>query len=321
MRIAFMGKGGSGKTTLTTAFAKFLLKQKKDTPVFLFDVDLNSHIANELEIDFPIENFFGGKFKEVSDFIEPQLLERLSLKEIPEFGTILPNQDTKFIKLDDVENKFVNRYGVKKDNLTLFAAGNHLTKDHAGHSCYHDMLNTYELIMHRIADNKNNYVIADTTAGIDNVGTSLYMAYDLVVFIVEPTDRSIAVYKDYINVAEVDKSKVFVVGNKIENEADEKFIKKIIEEDRILALFKANKEIYRDADQTSYDHFIEEHKDQLQTILNKLDSTDKDWDSYFQELFRLFKKETTGWWSDFYGVDLEDKFKEDYSFINNNFNN
>lgn len=311
-----MGKGGSGKTTLTTTFTRFLLKEKKDTSLFLFDVDLNSHIANELEIEFPTNKFFGGKLKEVSDFIEPKLLERLDLKEIPEFGTILPNQDTLFIKLEDAQNKFTNRYGVKKDNLTFFAAGNHLAKDHAGHSCYHDMLNTYELIIHRIADSKNNYVIADTTAGIDNVGTSLYMAYDLVVFIVEPTDRSIAVYKDYINVPEVDKSKVFVVGNKIENEQDERFIKQNIEESRILALFKANKEIYRDADQASYEHFIEEHRNQLQTILNKLDSTNKDWESYFKELYRLFRKEASGWWSDFYGIDLEDKFKEEYSFIN-----
>ena len=127
-----MGKGGSGKTTLTTAFTKYLLKQKKDTPVFLFDVDLNSHIANELEINFPNKKFFGGRFKDVSDLLEPQLLKRFDLKEIPEFGTILPNQNTEFIRLDEAENKFVNRYGVKKNNLTLFAAGNHLTKDHAG---------------------------------------------------------------------------------------------------------------------------------------------------------------------------------------------
>jgi len=316
MRIAFLGKGGSGKTTLTTAFTKFLLKQKKDTPIFLFDVDLNSHIANEFEIEFPTENSFGGKFKDVSDLLEPQLLKRFELKEIPEFGTILPNQDTEFIRLDDVENKFVNRYGVKKNNLTLFVAGNHLTKDHAGHSCYHDMLNTYELIIHRVADNKDNYVMADTTAGIDNVGTSLYMAYDLVVFIVEPTDRSIAVYKDYINVPEVDKSKVFVAGNKIENEKDEKFIIENIGGNQILAVFKTNKEIYRVADEASYDHFIAEHKDQLQTILSRLDSTYKDWNSYYKELYRLFKKEATGWWSDFYGVNLEEKFKEDYSFLN-----
>lgn len=189
-----------------------------------------------------------------------------------------------------------------------------------GDSCYHGMLNSFEIAIHRIQDSKNNYLIADTTAGIDNVGTSLFMAYDLVVFIVEPTDRSIAVYKDYINVQEVDKTRVFVVGNKIENEADEKFIRENIEENKILALFKANKEIYRDADEASYDHFIKEHKDQLEIILNKLDKTEKDWPAYYKKLYGIFKKESKGWWSAFYGVNLEDKFKEDYSFINT-FNN
>ncbi len=42
MRIAFVGKGGSGKSTLSASFASFLITQT-NKPVLVFDADLNIH--------------------------------------------------------------------------------------------------------------------------------------------------------------------------------------------------------------------------------------------------------------------------------------
>lgn len=46
MRIAFVGKGGSGKTTLTALCARYLSAQH--LPVLVIDADINQHLATTL---------------------------------------------------------------------------------------------------------------------------------------------------------------------------------------------------------------------------------------------------------------------------------
>ena len=43
MRVAFVGKGGSGKTTLASLFSRFLAAQ--GLPVLAIDADINQHLA------------------------------------------------------------------------------------------------------------------------------------------------------------------------------------------------------------------------------------------------------------------------------------
>jgi CO dehydrogenase nickel-insertion accessory protein CooC1 len=61
------------------------------------------------------------------------------------------------------------------------------------------------------------------------------MAYDLSCFIVEPTERSIQVYKDYIKTAK--EKNIYVIVNKICTKDDYDFVKKNISEEKILCSF------------------------------------------------------------------------------------
>src|SRR5438128_1476541 len=51
MRIAFVGKGGSGKTTSAAMFSRYLAAQ--NLPVLAIDADINQHLAQALGHDGP----------------------------------------------------------------------------------------------------------------------------------------------------------------------------------------------------------------------------------------------------------------------------
>jgi CO dehydrogenase maturation factor len=49
VRIAFVGKGGSGKTTLSALFTRYLVDQ--GLPVLAIDADINQHLGQALGLD------------------------------------------------------------------------------------------------------------------------------------------------------------------------------------------------------------------------------------------------------------------------------
>ena len=65
MRVSFLGKGGSGKTTLSTSFIKFL--ENKDEKVLAIDADINVHLGQSLNME---TKYLGDDFEEISKYLE-----------------------------------------------------------------------------------------------------------------------------------------------------------------------------------------------------------------------------------------------------------
>jgi len=86
------------------------------------------------------------------------------------------------------------------------------------------------LIYNRLLDNDKLTVITDSTAGVDSVGTSMFCVSDINVFVVEPTKKSIDVYKDFVEITKKYKINNYVIGNKIRNQDDIEYIKSQIDE-------------------------------------------------------------------------------------------
>ncbi|MFA6860155.1 MAG: AAA family ATPase [Clostridia bacterium] len=303
MRVTFLGKGGSGKTTMATSFIKYLNKSNKK--VLAIDADINVHLADALNMD---TKFLGDSFEEISNYFEHKRI--LQGKAI--IGSTPPCYDSKFIKptFDDVFFKCLATF---KENIAMLTIGSYTDKK-VGFACYHSKLGNAVLIYNRLLDDKHLFVVTDATAGIDSVGTSMFCVSDVNIFVVEPTKKSVEVYKDFKKVIKDFKIKTMVIANKIVDEDDINFIKSEIDEKDILGFVKESKLLkrYEQGDVSNLDTFVDENEEINKKLLDLLENTDKDWDNYYSMIKKIYVNDAKDWYSQYYGQDLP-------SFLDSNF--
>lgn len=302
MRVSFFGKGGSGKTTVSSSFIKYLLNKKEN--VLAIDADMNVHLGKVF--DMPI-NIISEQNEEITKFLEPN-------RNIPIIGTTPPIKESRFIKVSK-EDEFIKKYATIKDNLMLFTVGTY-TEDSVGSDCYHSKLNTLELIYHRLLDTDKDYVINDSTAGIDSLGTSLFFVSDINIFVVEPTLKGISVYKDFKNITDTLGIKTYVIGNKIIDDEDKEFLIKEIGEKNILGFIKSSKNLkkYEQGQKEYFDEFINENKEVYENIIAVMKNTPRDWKKYYERLKKVYIAACLDWYSEYYKEDLTKYIDKDFSY-------
>ena len=207
MKIAITGKGGVGKTTIAALLSYIYSSEGKK--VIAVDADPDANLASALGI--PAEDIKNLRpIAELSDLIE----ERTGAKPGASGGIFKINP-----KVDDIPEGF----GHKFDNTTLLIMGKSKS---AGAGCYcpeHALLR--RLLKHLIID-RDEIVIVDMEAGIEHLTRGTTDGMDAFIVVVEPGQRSIQTAVTVKGLAEgLGIKKVYVVGNKVRNEADEEFIK------------------------------------------------------------------------------------------------
>ena len=305
MRIAFLGKGGSGKTTITTSFIKYLRKENKE--VLAIDADINVHLKEALDMEAP---YLGDKFDEIASYLENNKIKN----NIPVIGTLTPSKETKFIN-PTLKDPFIQKFGTVKDGLGILACGTY-SKEGLGVSCYHSKLGSLILAYNRILDNKDFYVVSDMTAGVDSVGTSMYAISDLNIFVVEPTKKSIQVLNDYKSIIDDSKNNVYVIANKIESEDDIEFINNNIDKEMILGYVKKSNNLrkFEQGNKQGLEDFTEEMLDINKNILAKLDNYDKNWNEYYNTHKKIFIADANEWYSEYHKQDLTKYIDENFKY-------
>ena len=302
MRVSFFGKGGSGKTTVSSSFIKYLLNKKEN--VLAIDADMNVHLGKVF--DMPI-NIISEQNEEITKFLEPN-------RNIPIIGTTPPIKTSKFIKVSK-DDPFIKKDATIKNNLMLFTVGTY-TEDSVGSDCYHSKLNTLELIYHRLLDTDKDYVINDSTAGIDSLGTSLFFVSDINIFVVEPTLKGISVYKDFKNITDTLGIKTYVIGNKITDDEDKEFLIKEIGEKNILGFIKSSKNLkkYEQGQKEYFDEFVNENKEVYENIIAVMKNTPRDWKKYYERLKKVYIAACLDWYSEYYKDDLTKYIDQTFSY-------
>jgi CO dehydrogenase maturation factor len=302
MRIGFMGKGGSGKTTIASATITYFMN--KGLHVMALDGDMNVHLGSVMGVNaFPL----ALRTNDVANYLEAE-------RGYPIIGTTPPSLNSRFIRVNKDDN-FFKLFGTKLKNGNLITIGTYNEND-IGSNCYHGKLGILEMILHRTLDEENDIVIADSTAGVDALGTSLFASYDINVFVIEPTLKSISVFNDFKGIGEVFGMKSYTVVNKVMSESDINFIRKHVKDEDVIGYIKQS-EFIRDLEQgdfTKINNFAEENKEVFENIYKKAKENKRNWDDYYENLCLLYNKNCEKWYNIYYGQNLNNAIDPNFSY-------
>ncbi len=233
MKIAFVGKGGAGKTTMSALFAAHMART--GIPVVAIDADLNMHLGEllgflpmvaEKHISHPIA---ASTIQTHLRGTNPRIKDAAHFKK-----TTPPGSGSNLIRVGDAEDPILSEFSEHKDNLRFMTVGTY-SEEGIGTSCYHNNLSIFENVLSHM-DDSGGVVVADMVAGIDAFAGTLHAQFDLLVLIVEPTHRSVEVWKQYQALAEeagISKSLV-VIGNKVSSPEEETYLREHVPESQLV---------------------------------------------------------------------------------------
>ncbi len=292
MRIAFIGKGGSGKTTLSVLFSQYASHKVKS--VLVIDADLNMHVAPLLGLEGSLT-----KEQELSSpwamhFIKKHLAgSNRQIKDLAHFKkTTPPGRGSNLVHLDDPVDPLLSKLSVGTFGLRLVVVGSY-NESGIGTSCYHNDLSYLENILSHLKDG-GGIVVADMVAGVDAFANTLHAQFDLLALAVEPTRRGVEVYNQYARLAEsagISQS-LFVIGNKVRSEQDMEFLEQFIPAKRLLGCFRES-EYLRLKDQAGGALNVvaveQENMKLFEVILDKLRTSVIDPAERYQKLLALHR--------------------------------
>ena len=149
MKIAFVGKGGAGKTTVSSLFCLYYSKKKS---VLAIDADINMHMAELLGLNATSSDLLLSETYP-SDKIRTWLRgDNSRIKNNAEFKkSTPPGRGSRIIDITD-NNWFINNYTrpISK-NLHLATVGSY-SENGLASSCYHNNLAILENILSHTND-------------------------------------------------------------------------------------------------------------------------------------------------------------------------
>jgi CO dehydrogenase maturation factor len=313
LRIAFLGKGGAGKTTTAAGFIRYM--SKRHPYVLAIDADVNAHLKGALHID-GLEDAAYDLGEVRGEVIEYLKGGRTDLAGRDMVGTTPPSLKSNFItvaKDDPVISKYSRTSPDGK--VSLLTVGTYKESD-VGGACYHVKLGGLQAFFHHLLDGEEDIVIADTTAGTDNVATSLSIAYDINLFVVEPTKKSLQVYFDFLAVAPHLADKTYVVANKVDSPEDELFIMRQVAPGKVLGLVPQSRHLKRfeQGKKEALEDFMQEQEIVFANVLTTLQNKKRNWKHYLESLRTTHSKVCRDWLDEYYGQKLDHDLDQDFTY-------
>jgi len=201
MKILICGKGGSGKSTISSLLAKSMAR--KGYNVLVIDSDesnygLHRQLGMELPDDFM--NFFGGK--------------RGMGRRIREFfkkGESVSVFDKRW-GINDLPEEYLT----KKNGIRLLAIG----KIHDfGEGCACPMGALAKTLLDNLDVTEKEIVIVDTEAGIEHFGRGVEQGCDVILVVIEPSYESLKLAGKIDEMAKSIGKTIYFVLNKVDDDS------------------------------------------------------------------------------------------------------
>lgn len=312
MRIAFVGKGGSGKTTLSSLFARHLAEENH--PVLAIDADINQHLHGALGGEHEVLNALPtiGEEKHVLKSYFAGENTRIRPEEM--IKTTPPGRGSNLIKSIKEENAIFERFTTQVNGVRLMAVGTPNDED-VGVRCYHSKTGSVELFLNHTVDGNDEYIVVDMTAGADAFASSLFDKFDLTVLVVEPTLKSVGVFEQYAKKAKDHDVAVKAVGNKIAGKDDVVFLKNRIGEDLVDVVLRSDyvRKLER-GERPGFEVLEEASRRALGSLKAELDEYERDWGRYLERTIAFHRQNAESWANESKGVDLTEQIDPEFFY-------
>ncbi len=302
MRIAFVGKGGSGKTTLAALTARSLAAH--ELPVLAIDADINQHFAGTIGMPTHLASQLppmGIEIERIKDHLRGTNARIHSAAVM--IKTTPPGNGSQLIRFNE-QNPLFDYFERVYEGIRVMAVGA-FTEEDLGIKCYHSKVGAVELLLNHLIDKKREYVVVDMTAGADSFASGMFTKFDLTLLVVEPTLKSVGVYEQYRSYAKKYGINIRVIGNKIEDAKDVGFLDKHIGEDLIACVRRSD--YIRGMEKGDYfpvDRLESENQAAVKTIITALDSSKKDWRKFYEHAVHFHQRNAESWANDEVGENL-----------------
>ncbi len=304
MKVAFVGKGGSGKTTLAALFSRYLAASSPAAPPLVLDADINQHLAAALgmaEDEAVLLPALGDHLAEIKDYLRggnPRISSAAAMVK-----TTPPGRGSRLLRVAEA-NPLYDRLVRQVGGVRLAVTGP-FAADDLGVACYHSKVGAVELLLNHLVDEPGEYVVVDMTAGADAFASGLFTRFDLTVLVCEPTVRSVGVYRQYAGYARDYGVRLAVVGNKVDDDTDVDFLREQVGDDLLTWVGRSS---FVKAGERGHTLPIADlepaNTAALAAVRTAVDCCRKDWARYTSQAVEFHLRNATAWANDRTGEDL-----------------
>lgn len=231
MRITVCGKGGCGKSTITSLLAKEFARMGNS--VLVVDCDesnfgLHRQLGVELPKDFT--EYFGGKDKAFKTMMTSGILDSMNL------SVFAKRFFADACKISDIPGEFL----AEKDGVKLLSSGKIQS---ANEGCACTMNSIIAQFVGHLTLAENEVVLLDMEAGVEHFGRGTNNAVDAILMIVDPSYESLSLSGKIAELSRSINKPICFCLNKLTAESEELMEKEVSKQGNIVGKMPLNSQV------------------------------------------------------------------------------